>query len=430
MDFVASDVVPHAIRFTVLTQFLSFLANSTVSVPSSCTITSSATATAQGDLDDYSSCSTLVGNLTISGSSLSNAALANVEAIHGSLTITNATSLDSFHADSLTSVTNLRLNQLTVLSSASFGSLQRVELIEFIALPALQTFTTNLRSANMIYISDTSLESVNAFSSLEEVAIFNFNNNRYLTNLQSTLRTVSNALEFSSNGEGANVTFDSLIWANNVTLRDVNSASFAALRNVNASFGLINNSITSLNMSHLAAVGGSFAVVSNDQLTDLHCSNLSQVGGGFVVANNTELNQINGFHNLSSVGGALEVQGNFTQLDLANLRSVRGGANVDTRSGNFSCNPLRSLQRNGGIQGDSFVCRNGATSTSIQLSSTSSSDSSSTDSADASSTDDGSSSSATATVSSSSSSKHNGAAQFAPAGSFFAVVAAAAAALL
>lgn len=400
-------------------------------IPSSCTIKSDTTATAQADLDDYSGCKTLVGNLTISGSSIVSAALANVEELKGSLVINNASNLNDFHADSLKKISNsLSLQKLYVLSAASFGSLEEVDTIDFVTLPAISTFTTNLKSANYIIISDTALETVNAFSSLQEVAVFNVNNNKGLTNLKSDLETVSNALEFSSNGNDANVTFDSLKWANNITLRDVDSASFKILQSVNSSLGLINNSISEIDLSHLKTVGGSFSVVSNEELTKVDCKNLTTVGGGFVVANNTKLRLIDGFSKLSSVGGALVATGNFTELDLSSLKSVKGGAQIDTSSGNFSCDALKTLQSKGAIQGDSFVCKNGASSTSIKLSSTSGSQSS-TGSASATASDDSdSSSSATATGSSSSSSRGAAPVDFAPAGSILGVFAAVAAALL
>lgn len=403
------------------------------SIPSSCTISSGATATAQADLDKYSGCKTLVGNLTIGGASLTSGALAGVEELQGSLVINNATNLGSFHADSLKKIENsLSMQMLYILTSASFGSLEEVDTIDFLTLPAISTFTTNLKHANIIHISDTALETVNAFTSLQEVAVFNINNNRGLTNLKSDLETVSQALEFSSNGNDANVTFDSLKWANNITLRDVDSASFASLSAVNASLGLINNTISSLDLSNLTSVGGSFAVISNDQLTKVDCSNLTTVGGGFVVANNTNLKQIDGFHKLSTVGGALVVTGNFTELDLSSLKSVKGGAQVDTSSGNFSCDALKSLQSKGAIAGDSFVCKNGATSTSIKLSSTSGSHSSTATSSgnnNAVSTSSGSSSSSSS-KSSTKSSKGAAPADYAPAGSIFGVFAAVAAALL
>lgn len=407
----------------------SLVANDT-DVPSSCSISSGATATAQADLDQYKGCKTLVGDLEIGGEALTSASLANVEELQGSLIINNASKLNDFHADSLKKVSDtLDLEKLYVLTAASFGSLEEVDTIKFITLPAISTFTTNLKSANVIYVSDTSLETVNAFSSLQKVSSFNMNNNKGLGNLESDLETVEEALEFSSNGHDANVTFDKLIWANNITIRDVQSASFSNLEAVNASLGFINNSISNLNLSSLGSVGGSLSFVSNDELTEIDASNLTSVGGGFVVANNTELKKIDGFSHLATVGGAVVVTGNFTDLDLSSLKSVKGGANVDTSSGNFSCDALKSLQSKGAIQGDSFVCKNGATSTSVKLSSTSGSSSQTASSSGASSSKS-SASQGDSSSASSKSSKGAAAADFAPAGSILGAFAAVAAALL
>lgn len=380
-------------------------------------------------MDKYSGCKTLAGDLVVSGD-LGSAALANVQEIQGSLIITNATSLSAFYADSLKTISDsLTLTKLTVLDKASFGSLEEVDSIQFITLPAISTITTNLKSAKKILITDTSLESIEGFEELEQVEEFNVNNNKGLASIDSQLKSVSDILEVTFNGDQADITFDKLIWANNITLRDVSSASFASLQKVNASLGFINNSIESLKLTKLQEVGSALSIISNDELTEADFGNLTTVGGGFVVANNTKLKVIDGFSQLKTVGGALVVAGNFTELDLDSLKSVRGGADVETKAGNYSCDSLKSLQKKGGIQGDSFVCKNGATSTSIKLTSTSGA---STATDDSSSTKDSSESSTATGSSSSSSSKSNGGAagQFAPASSFMGAVAAVAVALL
>ncbi|CCE61466.1 hypothetical protein TPHA_0A03900 [Tetrapisispora phaffii CBS 4417] len=400
--------------------------NSTASVPSSCSISSTATATAQSDLDKFAGCSTIAGNLLISGD-LGSAALSNVQKINGDLTIFNATNLYSFSADSLVTITgDLTLQQLTLLASANLPSLSSVNSITLITLPAIETFTSNLKTANTIYVSDTTLESVDAFASLKSAKSFNINNNRQLTSVISSLESVSDALEFSYNGDAAVVAFDSLVWANNITLRDVASASFSSLQNVNASLGIYNNTLTNFTLANLTKVGASLSFTNNNELTSLDCSNLTSVGGGFVIANNTDLATIDGFSSLQTVGGAIQVIGNYSSLDLSSLKSVRGGADFESSASNFTCSALNKLSSNGAIQGDSFVCKNGATSTSVSLSATSSSRSSSSSGSSAS-----SSSSSTKSSSSSSSKSSKGAAvSFAPASNFMGAVAAVALALL
>ena len=218
-----------------------------------------------------------------------------------------------------------------------------------------------------IYISDTSLQSVDGFSVLKKVNVFNVNNNKRLTSIKSPVETVTDSLQFSFNGNQTKITFDDLIWANNISLTDVHSVSFASLRKINSSLGFINNSISSLNFTKLNSIGQTFSIVSNDYLKNLSFSNLSTIGGALVIANNTGLQKIGGLDNLTTIGGTLEVVGNFTALNLDSLKSVKGGADVESKSNNFSCNALKALQKKGGIKGESFDCKNGASSTSCLL---------------------------------------------------------------
>lgn len=404
--------------------------NSTSSVPSSCTLKSKTTATSQSDLDKYSGCETLVGNLTVSGEEMQTASLNGVKNLEGSLTIFNTTSLAQFNADQLQNISHsLDFETATGLETASFNGLKEVDTIKMVALPKLHDFQTNVKKANVIYISDTSLKTVRAFEELQKAKSFNLNNNKELGNLKSSLKTVEDGIEFSANGDDANVTFNDLKWANNITLRDVHRASFVSLEKINSSLGFINNTIDRLDLSNLTSVGGSLSFVSNNQLVNINATQLKQIGGALVIANNTKLTKVGGFPNLTKVGGAVSVVGNFSYLDLDSLKSVNGGGDFETHSGNFSCSSLKKLQSQGGIKGDSFVCKNGAHSTSIKLSD---SKSSTTSSGKYTRTTSGSQSSgkSESTASNDGKSKGMAAAQFAPAGSLMGAMAAVAAALL
>lgn len=397
-----------------------------------CSIGSTATATAQTDLDAFASCKTITGNLTVTGE-LGSAAIANVQKIDGSLIIKNATQLVSFAADSISEITgSLELTDLTILTTASFGSLEKVDTINLITLPAISTFNSKLSSADNIYISDTTLESIDGFSVLNKVNSFNINNNLYLTSIQSSLETVSDSLSFQFNGDNTTIALDNLIWANNITLSDVASASFKSLQAVNASLGFLNNSLESIKLNNLSTVGQTFTITYNDDLTTLEFDELTKVGGGLVVANNTALAKIDAFSKLQTIGGALNVIGKFGTLDLSSLKSVRGAADVETTSSNFSCSPLKTLQKKGAIQGDEFVCKTGSKSSSSKKVSsvTSEHKAKSTSSASASSTADDSSSASDSSSSASSSSSGLAAANFVQGTSVFGIFAAVIAALL
>ena len=344
--------------------------SSTSSVPlSTCSIGTGATYTNQVQLDTLDGCGVIVGDLTVSGD-VTSASLSDLVELDGDLVLYNATSLLSFTAPKLRKIDGkLSMQDLTVLATATFPELAEVDDIEMVALPAITDFAVNLGSVDNILISDTALEAIVGLGALQEINELNINNNRYLTSFNSSLKYVTESLQFTFNGMETAVKFDDLIWANNITLRDVDSASFANLQYVNASFGVINNTLTDLNLNQLVRVGQGFAVESNDGLTTVSADNLTFVGGGLVLANNTALTNINGFSKLETIGGALIVRGDFNNFTLPSLKSLRGSATLDTTSSNFTCDAFKHMQERGVIEGDVFVCKNGAVSISEDLSS-------------------------------------------------------------
>lgn len=398
-------------------------ATTTYSVASGCSFTS-ATATAQADLDKYASCEALVGDLTIGGDSLSVAYLNNVKAIYGSLNIIGATQLTSFTANSLGSISGeFKLQGLTILSTLALPALSAVDSINFITLPALDSIqlNTGITSITSLYISDTSLETIDGFD-VTSLNTFNVNNNKNLATIDSNLEEVKVALEVSFNAKTVEVAFDQLKWANNITFRDVSSVSLSKLQAVNASLGFINTSLSQIDLSSLTTVGGSLAVVSNEDLEELELSNLTSIAGGFEIANNTKLSNIDGFDSLETVGGAIIFMGAFNNASLPSLKRVSGGAHIES-SGDLDCSSFNKLDTKGAIQGDSYVCKGASTSTSIALASATKSASSTVVAA--------ASTAASATASTSSSSSKGAAGSVAvQAGSIFAGVAGLALALI
>ncbi|KAH3672303.1 hypothetical protein WICMUC_004398 [Wickerhamomyces mucosus] len=347
-------------------------ASSTLSIASGCSL-SSATATAQADLNKYASCSALKGDLTISGS-LATASLSGVKAIYGSLIINNATLLTSFTADSLNTITEtLDLKSLTILDTLALPELATVGSINFVTLPALDSIqlNTGLTQINSIYISDTSLETLDGFD-VTSLDTFNVNNNKNLNSIDSKLENVKVALEVSYNSNDVEVAFDQLQWANNITFNDVSSVSLSSLQKVNSSLGFINTSLTDIEIPNLTAIGGSLTFVSNNDLEEIELSNLTSISGGFDISNNTALSVIDGFDSLETVGGAIIFIGNFTNASLPSLKRVSGGVDIES-SGDLDCDSFNSLDKKGSIQGDSYVCKGASTSVSSSIASTSTS---------------------------------------------------------
>lgn len=322
-------------------------------------------------MDDYSSCEALKGDLTITGD-LGTASLDSVKVIYGSLLINNATSLSSFSAGSLTTVTDeLSLTSLTILSTLSLPQLTTVGSVNFVTLPALSSISLNsgVTSINSLYISDTSLETLEGFD-VTSLDTFNVNNNKNLASIDSNLKNVKVALEVSYNSDDVEVAFDDLEWANNITFRSVSSVSLSKLSKVNASIGFINTTLSEIDCSELSEVGGSLTINANDDLEEVDFSNLTKIGGGFVVSNNSELEEISGFDSLQTVGGAIILYGNFSNASLPSLKKVSGGVDIESET-ELDCDSFDSLQKKGAIQGDSYECK-GVTASSSSSSSSSS----------------------------------------------------------
>jgi hypothetical protein len=366
-------------KFYITSSALALLskAASNTTIPSSCTVKSAATA--QSDLDNLSSCKTISGSLTLSGT-LINPTLNGVQTIDGDLTIENSADIVAFNANSLTDITgDLNLSNLTAIQTLSLDSLTSVGSISLQALPVLDNFViTSLTSADNIIISDTAVASLEGFNNLKEVDLFDINNNPNLVSIDSPIKTISNGLSISSNGEDLDLTFDQLIWANNITILDAGNVDFPLLTKVNQSIGFINNTFEYLNIDNVTDIGVTFNIVSNDELTELSASNLKSLGGALVIANNTKLTNITGFPSLTSIGGALDVIGSFDTFSIPKLNAVKGGADVESNKTNFTCDALNKLEKAGKIQGHVYKCKAGSSSTTAALSSASSTGSATT----------------------------------------------------
>jgi hypothetical protein len=369
-----------------------------ISVASGCSFSDPFTATAQADLDKLAGCQAIEGDIVITGV-LGSASIANVKAIYGDLQIFNATNLQFFAADAITTITgSLKLHQLTVLSSLSFGSLTSVGAINWVTLPNLiDTGLTKVTDCNSILISDTMLSNLKGINPTN-VEIFNINNNFNLASISSNIETISNALTVAFNGDNTIAEFDNLVWANNLTFYSVASISMASITAVNKSAGFFESAVEELLFPLITSIGADLTIENNDQLTYIDFSNVTSIGGGLVIANNTDLKSIENIDDIKTVQGAVVLKGDFDNCTMNSLKTVRGAFDLET-SGYADCTPFQKLSKNGGIQG-SFTCKAKAKAKSSSSSSGSSTKSSSTGTGTKTSTSTATDSSSSASVSS------------------------------
>ncbi|KAK9369292.1 hypothetical protein V1509DRAFT_483179 [Lipomyces kononenkoae] len=350
--------------------FLSALAIASVAnaAASVCNETS-ITANAQSDLDNLSGCTTFGGDIILSPT-LATATINGIQTINGNLICTNNTQITSITAPVLQTIGGtFQLQELTILNSLNFPRLTSVGSINWVTLPAVSGlgFTTGVTSCQDVYISDTDLNTLNGLS-LTSVSKLDLNNNLNLNVVNMGLTEATYQVDISYNGNTA-ISFPNLVWAYNLTFQDVSSISTPSLAVVNASYLLISNVFSSFSAPNLTTVGG-LSIDDNMSLTNMSFPKLTTVGGsGLQVANNTKLTSISGFPNLSTINGALDLEGNFTSASFPSLNLVRGAVNVDSNQ-NFDCSSFNSLNSNGGIRGNDYKCAAAFSTTSIALSAT------------------------------------------------------------
>ncbi|ODV92153.1 hypothetical protein CANCADRAFT_16899, partial [Tortispora caseinolytica NRRL Y-17796] len=314
------------------------------------------TANSQADLDTIAACETLTGDLVLA-STFVTASINGVRAIEGDLDVSQAVNLTSLSAPSLGTIGGtFQLVNLTVLNSLNFPQLSEVGTINWITLPNLYTisFASGVQKCESVLVADTALRSLSGIS-LSNVSALNINNNRQLSELVVQASSISGLCDISFNGRGVVASFPELIWARNLTFRDVANVSIPSLVKVNESLGFISNSFESIFALNLTEVGGSFAIVNNNDLTSLSFPVLKEVGGGFQIANNSALTNLSSFPELETIGGAVDLLGSFEEADFPSLDLVSGGVNVETDQ-DFDCDGWTELKNNGDIQGDSFAC--------------------------------------------------------------------------
>jgi hypothetical protein len=205
------------------------------------------------------------------------------------------------------------LQGLTILSTLGFPSLTSVKSINWIDLPGLQelTFTQGVSTANDVVISDTQLNSLTGIN-LQTVENININNNPYLTLINTQITNVTQSFTIDANAQNLKVELPNLIFAFNMTLRNISSISIPSLESVNTTLGFYGDYLTSIMAPNLTSVGGDLAIVANAELTNISMPELTTVGGGLTIANNSALLTIDGFSSLKTTG-AINMSGNFSR---------------------------------------------------------------------------------------------------------------------
>ncbi|CAK7239809.1 MAG: cell wall protein Ecm33 [Sporothrix thermara] len=323
------------------------------------------TINSQADISNLLSCTTLTGDVVIGNQTDATLDFTGIKVIDGDLTLLNNNLVSTLKSDTTTKISGaFHLQNLTTLSTLAFTELTSVGSIEWVSLTAIDvlTFTAGIKTADSIVVSDTFLSNLDGLD-VASASTININNNRRLVSYTSSLGNLTNLLNINANGLNLEVSFPELTWIANMTISNVSSFSIPSLKTVNGSMRFDSNFFTSFNAPNLTSTtSGDISFVSNAQLTNISLPQLTSIGGGFLIANNTAQGKIDGFGKLKTVGGAVNMRGNFTDIELPSLKDVKGAFDI-VSTGDISddCTAFKKLAPssqggNGDIQG-TFTCQ-------------------------------------------------------------------------
>ena len=242
----------------------------------------------------------------------------NVRKITGNLTVTDIGELTSLTFGSLQSIAGFELRELERLAVLSFPQLTTVDALSFTALPALQNLefgNTGITKARSVLITNTGLATLNGIQNLQEVDLFNVNNNQALQNISLQVKSIKSSLSIrDNNGSPAGLTtsFPQLETAQNMTFSGCTQVLLPALKNVTDELGFYENTFTNFAASKLTSAGG-ITFADNDKLVNISIPNLEKIDGALLVANNTQLDKLDGFAKLSVIAGTFDFRGEYSE---------------------------------------------------------------------------------------------------------------------
>lgn len=326
---------------------------------SSCSVSGTTTLNSPADASALSSCQTFSGSIAIATGVTQGMNIPGVRRITGDLVANNNSLIPSISGDSLQTIGGaFILNELQILSTLSFPQLSQVDSIQWNALAGLQqlSFTTGVQQASELNIQNTQLQTLDGINLAVVDTVFITNNN-YLNDISMQLGNITNSLNIESNGGNVSAIFPNLIWANNMTFRNVSQIALNSLVSVNGSLGFYSNEFESLQCANLTTVGsnkGDLTIVSNQNLNNVSFPQLKKVGGGFSIQNNTDLMVIDGFPKLATITGAFDLYGDFTNVSAPALNEVDGAFNIQSSSELGGCDAFQKLKSGSQIRGKFF----------------------------------------------------------------------------
>lgn len=340
-----------------------FAIASTAAAASGCSASSTSTISNPAGVSSFAACATYTGDvlLAMGAANAGTVDLSGVQQIIGALAYGDDNTLLSFSAGDLESVGDLTLSNLSALATLSLPALTQTADLNFTGLGSLAALgfgTPGLKKTGNVVITNTNINALSGIDDVSQIDSFSISNNQFLSDIGLNVTDISGAIDIGANdvsNGGQQVTFNNLLTAGQITIRNSSTVTIPLLSSVLQNLGFYGNIFQSLSAPNLTFAGG-IVFADNSKLTNITMPLLTTINGTngtYQIANNTNLQAIDGFEQLSDVKGDLDFSGNFSTVNLPKLSNVLGAMNVQT-SANLDCSKINNFGSNQVVKGSVF----------------------------------------------------------------------------
>ncbi|GMF63677.1 unnamed protein product [[Candida] boidinii] len=172
---------------------------------------------------------------------------------------------------------------------------------------------------------------------VNKLEILKINNNRYLEKIESNVKEITGELIVSANARYLELSLAELQSVKHLTIRDVDKLNISNLQIIEKTGEFINNRFEKLSLDKLKLTGNTLSLMDNDELKEIETPRLEEVGGGLMIIDNKNLENINFLNEIKSVGGAIEFDGFFKNVELPKLKIVKGSTLIRSTDDDFHC---------------------------------------------------------------------------------------------
>lgn len=318
----------------------------------------STTMSVASEISSLASCSTLEGDIVITGTDYSELDWSKVESIGANVLIEDSSNVTTVNLSNLKEIGgSLELNMLTSVQLLDMSLLTSANELYIISLTNLDSLTMNSSCVVTSFtLSNTKVTSVDSLMDYTTVGTLNINNNAEITLIELLdLETVDLWLVLAANSPDADISLPKLTTAANLELQDVSLALIPKLENISETLVLTNNNWEAFTLEKLYSVGVAIQVLKNDAMKSFLLPDLSYINGSLEITNNTELNNID-LDNLETISGATTISGDFYNFTLPSLTAADGLFIIASTNENFTCDYFDDLYLNGEIKASGYTC--------------------------------------------------------------------------